>query len=140
MNAIEYENYVNFYKSKAIHGAAWREWAVPKWATHNNMRSKFTDRSESMYMVYEMVLDGKDYVEKGKMKMIAQEIGGPELVRKVATFDDIVYEISVYHNKESSKHNFSLKEQVEYVRDREWSVPRYLGGLTAGVARLIYFS
>ena len=108
MNAIEYENYVNFFKSETIHGADWRKWAVPKWATDNNMRSKFTDRSESMYMVYEMVLDGKDYVEKGKLKMIAQDIDGPELVRKVATFDDIVYEISVYQGNELA----SLKEKI----------------------------
>ena len=75
------------------------------------------------------------------MKVLVKESDdGPELVRKVATVDDLVHEIGVYHNQESRKHNFTLTSQVEYVRDREWFVPRYLGGLSAGVARLIYFS
>ena len=141
MNAIEYENYVNFFKSKERHGADWRSYAVPKWATDNGMRTLFTKRAKSMYMVYETVLDEKVYVEKGKLKVLVKESDdGPELVRKVATVDDLVHEIGVYHNQWSTEHNFTLREQMEYVRDREWFVPRYLGGLTAGVARLIYFS
>ena len=75
------------------------------------------------------------------MKVLVKESDdGPELVRKVATVDDLVLEIGVYHNQYSNKHNFTLTTQVEYVRNKEWFVPRYRGGLTAGVARLIYFS
>ena len=141
MNAIEYENYVNFFKSKARHGADWRSYAVPKWATDNGMRTLFTKRARSMYMVCETVLDEKVYVEKGKLKVLAKESDdGPELVRKVATVDDLVLEIGIYHNQYSSKHKFTLATQIEYVRGKEWYVPKYLGGLTAGVARLIDFS
>ena len=141
MNAIEYENYVNFFKSKERHGADWRSYAVPKWATDNGTRTLFTKRAKSMYMVYETVLDEKVYVEKGKLKVLVKESDdGPELVRKVATVDDLILEIGVYHNQYSSKHKFTLATQVEYVRGKEWYVPKYLGGLTAGVARLIDFS
>ena len=141
MNAIEYENYINFFKSQERHGANWRLYTVPKWATDNGMRTLFTKRARSMYMVYEMVLDEKVYVEKGKLKVLEKETAnGPELVRKVATLEDLVLEIGIYHNQYSSKHKFTLATQIEYVRGKEWYVPRYLGGLTAGVARLINFS
>ena len=98
------------------------------------MRSVYIKRSDGMYMEYEWTDVDGDWVNKRKLKMQVSD-GGPILVRYVAKFVDILETIGVFHIQEK-KHTPNQKKQVEYVRDRGWSVPKYLGGLTAGVARL----
>ena len=70
------------------------------------------------------------------MMVVKDESSGTEVVlnRKVATVDMIVKALSSLHLT-GEKHCRNAREQVTFLREQGYSVPKNIWGLTVGVAR-----